>query len=152
MGIEGLVAKGAGTRYVGGRRDWQKIRHRHSREIIVGGVLGPITRPDAVIAGQYDAGGNLIIVGRTGTLSPSQSAQLATLLSPAQAGHSWPDEISAYPWSGRDAARPLTKVEPNVVVEVAVDTATQGRQSRHLMRYLRIRPDLTPADVDQLQL
>ncbi|MGZ0153747.1 ATP-dependent DNA ligase (plasmid) [Kribbella sp. WER1] len=151
MGIEGLVAKGAGTRYVGGRRDWQKTRHRHSREIVVGGVVGPITQPEVVIAGQYDEDGELIIVGRTGALSPAQSAQLAPHLSPAGADHPWPDEISAYPWGGRDAAKPLTKVEPDIVAEVAVDTATQGRQSRHLMRFLRIRSDLSPDDVDQLQ-
>ncbi|HEY3514511.1 MAG TPA: hypothetical protein VGL36_35355, partial [Kribbella sp.] len=151
MGIEGLVAKGAGTRYQGGHRDWQKIRHRDSREVIVGGVLGPITRPDVVIAGQYDQTGQLVIVGRTSPLSPGQSSQLAALLSPARPGHPWPDEITAYPWGGRDAARTLTKVEPHVVAEVAVDTATQGRQSRHLMRYLRPRSDLAPDDVAQLQ-
>lgn len=103
-----------------------------------------------MFAGQYDQAGELVIVGRTGPLSPAQSRQLGVLLSPARPGHPWPDEITAYPWGGRDAAKPLTKVEPNVVAEVAVDSATQGRQSRHLMRYLRVRLDLAPADVDQL--
>lgn len=150
MGIEGLVAKGAATRYVGRSRIWVKIRHRDTRDVVIGGVLGSITRPDIVIAGQYDPAGELVIVGRTGPLSPAQSRQLGALLSPAHPGHPWPDQITAYPWGGRDAAKPLTKVEPNVVAEVAADSATQGRQSRHLMRYIRIRPDLTPEDVDEL--
>jgi hypothetical protein len=32
--------------------------------VIIGGVLGPITRPDVVIAGLY-RGNDLVIVGRT---------------------------------------------------------------------------------------
>jgi hypothetical protein len=51
MGVEGLVVTGASTRYTPGRRDaWVKVKHRETREVIVGGVLGSITRPDVVIA------------------------------------------------------------------------------------------------------
>jgi ATP-dependent DNA ligase len=45
MGVEGLVAKGRATRYVPGRREWLKVKHRDTIEVIVGGVLGPIERP-----------------------------------------------------------------------------------------------------------
>ncbi|MFD7161229.1 ATP-dependent DNA ligase [Kribbella sp. NPDC059898] len=150
MGIEGIVTKGAATRYVGGSRIWIKTRHRDTQEVIVGGVLGPITRPAVVIAGRYDEAGDLVIVGRAGPLSPIQSAQLAAALTPAAPDHPWPDEISAYPWSSRATKQVLTKVDPQVVVEVSADTATQGRHARHLMRYRRIRPDLTPEDLPDL--
>jgi hypothetical protein len=46
MGVEGLVLKPTAARYAGGRRSsWGKIKHRDTREVIIGGVLGPITRP-----------------------------------------------------------------------------------------------------------
>ncbi|TCN32154.1 ATP dependent DNA ligase-like protein [Kribbella orskensis] len=51
MGVEGLVVKGAGSRYVGGRRDWLKVKHRATEEVLVGGVLGLIDQPEVVIAG-----------------------------------------------------------------------------------------------------
>jgi hypothetical protein len=45
---------------------------------------------------------------------------------------------------------PLTKVEPLVVAEVTADAALQAGAWRHPLRYLRHRPDLQPADVDEL--
>ncbi|HEY3561770.1 MAG TPA: ATP-dependent DNA ligase [Kribbella sp.] len=160
MGIEGLVCKGAASRYVGGRREWLKVKHRDTREVIVGGVLGPIGHPEVVIAGQYRGGGpaggsaggdpELVVVGRTTVLTGQQSRELAAVLDPAGPGHPWPEEITSYRWGGRDAKKPLTKVEPLVVVEVAADTATQAGQIRHALRFVRIRPDLTPDDVPAL--
>jgi ATP-dependent DNA ligase len=145
MGIEGLVVKGAASRYVGGRREWLKVKHRDTVEVIVGGVLGPIDRPEVVIAGRYD-GDDLVVVGRTVPISAAQSAQLAALLRPAEADHPWPDEISPGRWGGRGAKKPLTKVRPQVVVEVAADAAMQAGQYRHPLRFVRIRADLTPED------
>ncbi|ONI79065.1 hypothetical protein BWI15_00365 [Kribbella sp. ALI-6-A] len=52
MGVEGLVVKGASSRYVGGRREWLKVKRRDTVEVIVGGVIGPIDRPEVVIAGR----------------------------------------------------------------------------------------------------
>jgi ATP dependent DNA ligase domain len=83
MGVEGLVVKGAATRYTPGRRDaWVKVKHRETREVIVGGVLGSITHPEVVIAGLYTADGELVVVGRTVALKPEQAAQLAAVLTP----------------------------------------------------------------------
>ncbi|HWD83249.1 MAG TPA: ATP-dependent DNA ligase [Kribbella sp.] len=156
MGIEGLVCKGAASRYAGGRREWLKVKHRDTREVIVGGVLGPIEHPEVVIAGLYSdsagskGGGGLVVVGRTTVLTGSQSRELAAVLTPAGPGHPWPDEITSYRWGGRDSKKPLTKVEPLVVAEVAADAATQAGQIRHAMRFVRLRPDLTPDDLPTL--
>ncbi|TCN32163.1 hypothetical protein EV644_12773 [Kribbella orskensis] len=125
------------------------MKHRATREFVIGGVLGPITRPEVVIAGLY-RGDDLVIVGRTVPLSPAQSAELGAVLTPAKPGHPWPDEITSKRWGGKDSKKPLTKVEPLVVAEVAADPATQGGQVRHSMRFIRLRPDLTPDDLDQL--
>jgi ATP-dependent DNA ligase len=148
MGVEGLVVKGAATRYTPGRRDgWVKVKHRETREVIVGGVLGSITHPEVVIAGLYTTDGELVTIGRTVALKPEQAAELAAVLTPARPGHPWPDEITSYRWGGSDSKKPLTKVEPTVVAEVTADAATQAGQVRHGMRFVRLRPDLQPQDL-----
>ena len=149
MGVEGLVAKGKASRYEPGRRGWLKVRHRDTVEVIVGGVLGPIQRPEVVVVGRY-RGRDLVQVGRTVPLSAVQSADLGAVLQPAAADHPWPDEIGVGRWSKTGATVPLTKVAPTVVVEVAADAARQAGQWRHGLRLLRRRPDLDPADVDQV--
>jgi hypothetical protein len=126
------------------------VKHRETREVIVGGVLGPISHPEVVIAGLYTDQGELVVVGRTVPLKPDQSAQLAALLSPATSGHPWPDEITSYRCGGPDSKKPLTKVEPTVVAEVTADAATQAGQARHGMRYIRLRTDLRPEDLPRL--
>jgi ATP-dependent DNA ligase len=121
-----------------------KVKHRETREVIVGGVLGSITHPEVVIAGLYNTDAELTVVGRTVALKPEQAAQLAAVLTAARPGHPWPDEITSYRWGGPDSKEPLIKVEPTVVAEVTADAATQAGQARHGMRYVRLRPDLRP--------
>jgi ATP-dependent DNA ligase len=148
MGIEGLVVKGANSRYVGGRREWLKVKRRDTVEVICGGVIGPIDRPEVVIAGRY-LGDDLVVVGRTVPLTDAQSAELAAVLRPARDDHPWPDEISSQRW-GRDSKKPLTKTRPDVVVEVSADAAIQAGQWRHPLRYVRYRAELQPEDVPTL--
>ncbi|TCN32129.1 ATP dependent DNA ligase-like protein [Kribbella orskensis] len=151
MGVEGLVVKGAASRYTPGRRDaWVKVKHRETREVIVGGVLGSISHPEVVIGGLYTTDGELVVVGRTVALKPDQAAQLAAALTAARPGHPWPDEITSYRWGGLDSKKPLIKVEPVVVAEVTADAATQAGQARHGMRYVRLRAELRPADLPTL--
>jgi hypothetical protein len=49
----GLLIKGRHSRYAPGRREWWKVKHLDTVEVIVGGVLGPIRQPEVVIAGRY---------------------------------------------------------------------------------------------------
>ncbi len=125
----------------------RRVRHRDTVEVIVGAVLGPIRRPEAVIAARY-RGDELVQVGRTVPLSARQAADLGAVLEPADADHPWPDEIGAGRWQKVGATVPLTKVAPTVVVEVAADAARQSGQWRHGLRLVRRHPDIDPADVD----
>ncbi|MET0865855.1 MAG: ATP-dependent DNA ligase, partial [Nakamurella sp.] len=149
-GIEGLVIKGADTRYEPGQRRWIKVKHRTTEEALIGAVIGPLAAPESIVVGRYTTNGQLVIVGRSVPLSAAQAASLATVLEPARPGHPWPDTvISSRFGNGKDRVR-LTKVEPTVVAEVSVDAARQAGVYRHSVRYLRHRPELHPMDVPRL--
>jgi ATP-dependent DNA ligase len=81
LGIEGLVAKGAATRYVPGRASsWLKWKARATEDVIVGAVTGTVERAQAVIAGRLTPDGQLIVVGRSAVLTTAQADQLAAVL------------------------------------------------------------------------
>ena len=146
MGVEGLVVKGEATPYRPGKHDWLKVKNRQTTEVIVGAVIGPISAPEAVVAGRR-RDGELVIVGRTTALTPHQAKTLSELLEPAGRNHPWPDSIGAGHFGGTDKV-PLTKVKPELVIEVAADAALHGGgRFRHALRYLRPRPELTPDDI-----
>jgi ATP-dependent DNA ligase len=145
-GVEGLVAKGAGTRYAPGRREWLKVKSWETTEVLAGGVIGSLQQPSQLVAGRY-RDGELVVVGRTSPLSPTQSAELAAVLTPAGVDHPWPDRIGTGRFGGGRLSVPLTRVAPEVVVEVSADAALQAGVFRHPLRYVRVRPDLQPADL-----
>jgi ATP-dependent DNA ligase len=145
-GVEGLVAKGAGTRYAPGRREWLKVKSWETVEVLAGGVIGPIQRPSQLIAGRY-RDGELVVVGRSVPLNPQQSAELGAVLTPAGAAHPWPDRIGSGAFGGGKLSVPITKVDPSVVVEISADAALQAGVFRHPLRYVRVRPDLEPGDL-----
>jgi ATP-dependent DNA ligase len=145
-GVEGLVAKGVGTRYAPGRREWLKVKSWETTEVVAGGVIGPIERPSQLVAGRY-RDGDLVVVGRTSPLSPRQSAELAAALAPADDDHPWPDRIGTGRFGGGRLSVPLTRVAPGLVVEVSADAALQAGVFRHPLRYVRVRPDLEPGDL-----
>jgi ATP-dependent DNA ligase len=145
-GVEGLVAKGIGSRYAPGRREWLKIKSWETTEVVAGGVIGPVERPSQLVAGRYQDG-ELVVVGRTSPLNPQQSAELAAVLTPAGPGHPWPERIGTGAFGGGKLSVALTRVEPSVVVEVSADAALQAGVFRHPLRFVRVRPDLEPGDV-----
>jgi ATP-dependent DNA ligase len=101
-GIEGLVVKGAASRYEPGKRSWIKWKTRETIDVICGAVTGSLRRPEVVVAGRY-RGKDLEVVGRTVPLNDHQAAELAALLKPAGARHPWPDEIGSGRWDGKKA-------------------------------------------------
>ncbi|MET8991779.1 hypothetical protein ABZW49_40550 [Nonomuraea wenchangensis] len=92
-GVEGLVCKPTRSTYDYGVRGWLKIRSRTSSDAVVGGYIGSLRRPTGLLLGRYDAGGRLRVVGRTTQLSKQAAAEIAPLLTPAGAGHPWPQTL-----------------------------------------------------------
>ena len=149
-GVEGIVAKGSDSSYQPGVRAWVKTKSRATQEVIVGGVIGPIDRPEVLIAGLRRANGDLVNVGRTVPLKPAQSKKVAAAVRPAQPGHPWPDMIGNSRFGGGRDKVPLTKVEPTVIAEVSADTGLQAGAWRHPLRFVRLRADLRPKDLPTL--
>lgn len=146
VGIEGVVAKGLAQRYRGGARDWLKFRYRDTVDVIIGAVTGTLTHPERLVLGLYRDGA-LRIVGGTSALSSDQQRVLTPLLSPGDSEHPWPAVIGGgrlgY-WGKRDVD--VVRVQPDLVVEVAADTAFEHGRWRHVTTFIRARPDLRPSD------
>lgn len=147
-GIEGVIAKGAGQPYGAGRRDWLKVKHRNTIDVIAGAVIGPRSRPEAVVVG-LPVEGELRIVGRSTPLKPHVASALAPLLHPPEQPHPWPEVVSGGALdrfnAGRDPVQ-LTLVQP-FVIEVSADVALSGHSFRHPVRLIRARPELDVEDV-----
>jgi ATP-dependent DNA ligase len=146
-GIEGLVVKGGDGRYAGGRRNWIKVKSRETTEVIVGGVIGSLEAPRQIVAGRLRLG-ELVMVGRSTVLSTMQAAELTPLLVPSDPTHPWPTMIGSGRFGGGRNKVPLTRVDPAVVVEVSADTGLQAGAFRHPLRFVRVRHDLGPDDLD----
>ncbi|GEL48802.1 DNA ligase C2 [Cellulomonas hominis] len=147
-GIEGLVAKGAGQPYRPGRRDWLKVKHRSTVDVVCAAVIGPIGRPTVVVAG-LPIGGELRIVGRTVPLTALASRTLGRQIQAAGEAHPWPPVVTSATVNGFGGSRDpvtLTRIEP-IVVEVSADVAWSGQSFRHPLRLVRVRPELHPDEV-----
>ncbi|MFE9246034.1 ATP-dependent DNA ligase [Nocardiopsis sp. NPDC006938] len=145
VGVEGVMVKDGRRSYRPGRRDWRKWKHRVTTEAIVGGVVGHARAPRALILGRVDsATGELRVAGRTGDLAPEQSEELAGHLVKTD-DHPWPRTLAAT-W-GESSRQHYSRVVPDLVVEVCPDPAEVAGRWRHVVRYLRARPDLEPGDV-----
>lgn len=149
-GVEGIVAKRTDHAYRPARRtSWRKIRIRATEEAIVGGVIGSLQAPTALILGRHDQPGRLRITGRTTTLAGAARREVAAVLAPAQASHPWPELIP----SGRfgqwptEAGISYVKAAPTLVVEIAAHNAFEHGRWRHPVPFVRIRADLQPDDL-----
>jgi ATP-dependent DNA ligase len=146
FGIEGLCFKRPGQVYEPGRRGWLKYRIRASTEAIVGAVTGLIEAPSSVLLGRIDEAGRLRYVARSTPLSRRAAGELGQLLAPAGAGHPWHGRKPSPRWNPADPDE-IVLVAPTVVAEFSGDLAQDARGVfRHLVRLLRARPDLDPAD------
>ena len=123
-GIEGVVAKRCRQSYRPGKTKWHKVRTRVTAEAVVGGILGSLRQPEALVVGLPDKSGRLRIAGRTTPLPLPMRHELPELLVAAGGSHPWPKVIPSSRF-GQRPSKPVdyTRVEPSLVVELDVDTA-----------------------------
>ena len=170
-GLDGVIAKPAGSPYQPGKRTMIKVKHVRTAECVVAGFRWHKSGKDAVgslLLGLYDDRGVLQHVGVTSSFTMAKRRQLAQELAPlrenALEDHPWRDwaEADAHAtdrkpggqsrWSaGKDLSWEPLRIER--VVEVKYDHL-QGDRFRHAAIFLRWRPDKRPEDCryDQLEV
>jgi ATP-dependent DNA ligase len=146
-GVEGVVVKHREHGYRPRRRSW-KVRTRVTADAVVGGVIGALDAPQALLLGLPDERGRLRVAGRTVPLTLPARRELAAVLMPPRRAHPWPERIP----SSRFRQLPgdlvdYTPTEPLLVVEVDSDVSFEHNRWRHPTRYRRVRNDLRPTDL-----
>ena len=86
--------KAARPPYRPGGRDWLKIKHYTTTEVIIGGLTGTLVRPQGLIVGRYRSPtGELMVVGRSTILGQLDAAEVARAVTPASERHPWPEVL-----------------------------------------------------------
>jgi DNA ligase D-like protein (predicted ligase) len=142
-GDEGVIAKRAAARYVGGRsRDWLKFKCVRDQEFVIGGWTEPKgsrTGFGALLLGYYDNGA-LVYAGKVGT--GFDAAMLRTLgqrLAALETGRS--------PFQrGNVKERDVHWVRPELVAQIGFTEWTRDGMLRH-PRFAGLRTDKAASDV-----
>ena len=167
-GLDGVVAKPLDLEYRAGERVMLKIKHERTAECVVAGyrVHKDGAGVGSLLLGLHDDAGALhhvgVATGFTATQRRALLAEMTALSDGALDDHPWaswadPDASGRMPggqsrWTGtRDLS--WEPVRPERVVEVGF-TQLQGWRLRHSARFIRWRPDRTPASCryDQLDV
>jgi bifunctional non-homologous end joining protein LigD len=136
--LEGIIAKRADSRYVGGRtRDWVKIKCHLRQEFVIGGWTDPQGSRGwfgALHLGVYDEAGRLVYVAKVGTGFDETAFRLVwDRLKPLTRERS-PFDV------GMPAGRGHHWVEPTLVAEVRFGEWTEEGGIRH-PSFLGLRDD-----------
>ena len=155
-GCDGIVAKRLDGRYVEGKREMVKFKHRRSVDVVVGGyrVHKDGDKIGSLLLGLYNAQGELHFIGHCSGFSDHDRAamleQFAQLSSPESFGEAARQPGGPSRWTG-DKDLTWVPVRPGVVVQISYDQLTEGR-FRHATRFERWRPDKDAADCTMEQL
>lgn len=156
-GCDGIVAKRRQGRYLEGKRDMVKVKHRRTVDCVVGGYRATEDGLGSILLGLYDDRGRLHFIGHCSSFSERDRAALLERLEGIRSEDSFGAEGEVRRpgaesrWSaGKDLS--WEPVEPRLVVEVSYDQLT-GDRFRHATRFERWRPDKDPASctMDQLE-
>lgn len=142
-GLEGIIAKDAGSVYVSKRtRSWLKIKCSAGQEFVIGGYTEPKGERvglGALLLGYYD-GGRLVYAGKVGTgFNTSDLVSLERELAPLRSGKSPFAQVSNSP-------KGVHWVTPKLVAQAAFTEWTRDGRLRH-PRFLGIRRDKDPREV-----
>jgi bifunctional non-homologous end joining protein LigD len=154
LGLEGLVAKRADSRYEPGRRSgaWTKVRFSARQELVVGGYRPADDSLDSVLVGYFDAGQLRYAAGVRAGFTPRTRALVRERLKgletsrcpfgnlPTQSKGRWGEGITA-----EDMAA-FRWVKPSLVIEVSFTEWTRQGSLRH-PAFQGIRDDKLARDV-----
>ncbi len=147
QGLEGVVAKRLTSTYRPGQRsrDWVKVKHTRTRDVVVGGWKpgehGREGRIGSLLIGTYD-GDRLIFAGHVGSgLTEAHIDNIERRLGPLRRATS-PFAVGV----PAEQTRHAVWCEPKLVVEVRFTGWTPDGRIRHPV-FRRLRPGATPSEV-----
>jgi len=146
LGLEGVVAKRIGSRYLPGKRspDWRKIKLTDTQDcVILGWTPGQGGRSGtfgALLVGAYDEG-RLAWVGQVGTgFTDAMLERLMAALAPLVRSAPATDDPELA------AVKGATFVEPTLVCEVEYLELTKGARKMRAPSFKGLREDKAPED------
>ncbi|MEV4703656.1 non-homologous end-joining DNA ligase [Actinoplanes sp. NPDC049316] len=142
--LEGVVAKRLGTPYLPGLRspDWIKVKFDRTGDYVIGGWRSGARKLGGLLVGVPGPDGRMLFRGRVGGgIGAAAERELLSVLEPLATRES-PFAPGAVP---REDARGAHWVNPDLVVEVRYGNRTPDGRLR-FPRFLRLRPDKTPAE------
>ncbi|MFL5366971.1 MAG: ATP-dependent DNA ligase, partial [Myxococcales bacterium] len=163
-GLDGVVAKHLGGRYVPGKREMIKVKHARTADCVVAGFRwhkkGPVV--GSLLLGLYDDAGRLQHVGVSASFSMARRAELLDEIAPYRMDtgdqHVWAGTVTPERIPGGEPSRWNAKkdlswepLRPELVVEVAYDHM-EGSRFRHTAQFRNWRPDRDPASCTYEQL
>jgi ATP-dependent DNA ligase len=95
-GLDGVVAKPAGTAYLDGVRSWVKVKHERTADCVVGGFRWHRAGAGvgSLLLGLYDSAGTLHHVGVTASFTDQRRRELVDQLSAYRVA-----ELGGHPWA-----------------------------------------------------
>lgn len=147
-GLDGVIAKRLGGRYLPGKRDMVKVKHRRDADCVAMGyrIHKSGKGVGSVLLGLYQRDGELAMVGGAVSFTARGRLQLLAELEPLRLGDSVVYDGEPSRWNSAPERRDKhwIPVRPERVAEVAYDQM-EGMRFRHTVKFLRWRPDRDPA-------
>lgn len=148
-GLDGVVAKKADIRYVPGKREMVKVKHKRTADCVVGGYRLSKTGDGvgSLLLGLYDDAGSLHYVGHTSAFKTAERKALLKELRELEGGVSFEGGRTPGGPSRWTGARNISWVSlgPELVCEVTFDHL-QGPRFRHAAGFVRWRPEKKPSE------
>jgi ATP-dependent DNA ligase len=156
-GLDGVIAKRLDGRYLPGKREMVKVKHKRDADCVAIGyrVHKSGEGVGSILLGLYDDGGELQMIGGAASFSVKDRIKLLAELEPLRDGDARDGDPSR--WNSA-ADKRWIPVRPERVAEVAYDqmegNGHSGRRFRHAVKFLRWRPDRDPdsCTFDQLDV
>lgn len=152
--LDGVIAKPLDEPYSPGERAMLKVKCLRTADCVVGGFRyrAEGTQIGSLLLGLYNEAGKLDHVGFTSAITDDERAALTRKIEALRGGPGFTGDAPGGPsrWSTERSAE-WVPIKPKLVAEVRYDQVT-GKRFRHGTKFLRWRPDKSPAQCtfDQL--
>ena len=154
-GLDGVIAKRLDGRYLAGKREMVKVKHRRDADCVAIGyrVHKSGEGVGSILLGLYREDGELQMIGGAASFSVKDRIRLLAELEPLRDGDACDGDPSR--WNSA-ADKRWIPVRPERVAEVAYDqmegNGQTDRRFRHAVKFVRWRPDRDPSSCTFAQL